>query len=152
MMLTASFCFDAQHRFSSFYLFPVPRRNRRTGPFGYDESFTAQDYTPPPRGDKGLGLLAEEHWEQGVCSFHVISGTLPVMATPNAGLCSFTGQRIHKCFISCCKGTFVRRGSSDIPAKQFGFFFLLLFNNTRPGEDAPLLDTAHREPTTNILQ
>lgn len=105
--------------------------------------------TPLP-GDKGLGLLAEEHWEQGVCSFHVISGTLPVMATPNAGLCSFTGQRIHKCFISCCMGTFVRRGSSDIPAKQFWGILLLL--NTRHGKDAPLLDSAHREPTTNILQ
>lgn len=63
------------------------------------------------------------------------------MATPNAGLCSFTGQRIHKCFISCCVGMFVCRGSSDILAKQF-WGFLLLLNNTRPGKDAPLLDTA----------
>lgn len=47
---------------------------------------------PPPLGHKGLDLLAQVHSEQGVCSFHVISGTLPVMATPNAGLCSFTGH------------------------------------------------------------
>lgn len=51
------------------------------------------------------------------------------MATPNAGLCSFTGQRIHKCFISCCMGT-VRRGSSDIPAKQFWGFFIAFEQHT----------------------
>lgn len=142
-------CFQAQHRISSFYLFPVPQRAAdKQDPLVMMRALLHKTTSPP---HKGLDLLAEEHWEQGVCSFHVISGTLPVMATPNAGLCSFTGQRIHTCFISCCMGTFVRRGSSDIPAKQF-WGFLLLLNNTRPGKDAPLLDSAHREPTTNILR
>lgn len=83
--------------------------------------------TPPPPNspprDKDLDLL-QVHSELGVSSsFHVISGTLPVMATPNAGLCSSTGQRIHECFISCCARMFVYQRSSLIPTKLDFFLF-----------------------------
>lgn len=71
-----------------------------------------------PLRDKGLDLLIQQHLDKGVCSFHVIYGTFPVVATPNASLCSITGQRMHKCFVSCCMRMFVSQGSSVIPAKQ----------------------------------
>lgn len=58
------------------------------------------------------------------------------MATPNAGLCSFTGQRIHLCFISGCMRTFVYQGNS-----LRTFFFLVILNNANPLKYAFLIET-----------
>lgn len=46
---------------------------------------------------KGLDFYAGVHSEKGVRSFNVIPGILPVVTTPNSGLCSSTGQRVQVC-------------------------------------------------------
>lgn len=116
--IKAIFYPDILHRFCFSYLFFCS--SERDFNFSHEEGFTAQ---PPPNSPPDLDLL-QVHSELGVSSsFHVISGTLPVMATPNAGLCSSTGQRIHECFISCCARMFVYQRSSLIPTKLDFFLF-----------------------------
>lgn len=76
---------------------------------------------------KGLDLYVGVHSEQGVCSFNVIPGTLPVVTTPNTGLCSSTEQRVQVCahyhmtmYVSLNGGEFGHPTKAD-------FFSFLLF-------------------------
>lgn len=86
---------------------------------------------PLPQGSsKGLDLLAEVHSERGVRPFNVIPGPLPVMATPNTGLCSFLHRAQGPCvcvlhtpcmenICVCVEARFLPGGGRELVIKFF---------------------------------